>query len=87
MIIYKVEYHEDYGRHVFRVILSGTNSNIDRLIERTEDYWHTGIELLEGDINQNDEEYNNMLVEEECTKTYPKADNFFALTTCLSKLD
>ena len=62
MIIYKVEYHEDYGRHVFRVILSGPNSNSNCFSERTKVDWYTGTEVLTGYLIHNTTyKYNNMV--------------------------
>ena len=37
----KGERHEDYDRHIFRALLSGTNSTFNIFIESTTDDWYT----------------------------------------------
>ena len=42
IVIDKVEHHEDYVRHIYRAILSGTNSTFNISIESYNDYRDTG---------------------------------------------
>ena len=55
IIIDKVERHEYYVHHLFRDILSDTNSTLNCFIELTKDDWYTGSEVLASDhiINSN----------------------------------
>ena len=42
----KVKHQEDYVRNIFRDILSGPNSILNRFIERNKDYWEKVTEVL-----------------------------------------
>ena len=41
------ERHEDYVRHIFRDLLTGTDATFDYFIERTKEYWETVREVTE----------------------------------------
>ena len=62
IIIDKVEYHEDYVWHIFRSILSGTNSTSNRFIEIKRYDWDTETKLPSVEIIKNaNDKYNYML--------------------------
>ena len=42
IIIYKGEHREDYVRHIFRGLLSGKKSTLNRFIETNTYDWDTG---------------------------------------------
>ena len=42
IIVDKGESNEDYVRHIFRDLLSGTNSTFNHFIERAKDDWYIG---------------------------------------------
>ena len=62
IFIDKGDFHEDYDCHLFRDLLSPTNSNFNCFIEITKDDWYTGSEILASDIIRNTtDNYNNMI--------------------------
>ena len=66
--------------------MSGTNWNLNRLIERNKDNWDTGTEALTGDLIRNaSDKYNNMVSAKKWTKTDPKDAKISILTTCLPR--
>ena len=66
------ERHEDYVRHIFRALLSETNSTFNSFIERTKDYWDTVTEDPARELIHNaTDNYNNMVSTTSCTKTNP----------------
>ena len=50
IILDKIERREDYVRHIFRAILSGTNLTFNCSIKRTKYDWYTVTEVLEVDL-------------------------------------
>ena len=60
IIIDKGELPKDYVFHIFRYLLSGTNSISNIFIERTKDGWDTGTEVPAVELIHNDTyKYNN----------------------------
>ena len=88
IIIDKWERHEDYVRHIFRDLFLGTNSTLNRFIERNKDDCYTGKEFLERYLIHNDTfKHNNILAETKLTKTDQKDARIIAITNRLSKLE
>ena len=87
IIIDKGEFHKDSFRHISRSLLSGTNSTLNRFIERIKDNWDTWTEVTEGYlIHNSSEKYNDTVEENEWTSKYPKDAKIISLTTLLYKL-
>ena len=62
IIIDKLECHADYGRHIFRDILSRPNSTFNCFMKRTKDDWDTGRQFPAGEIINNSTKMCNNMV-------------------------
>ena len=73
IILDKGERNEDYIRHIYRAILSWTNSTFSRFIEKSKDDWYTVTEVPSALlINNATEKHNNMIAENNGERNIPR---------------
>ena len=86
-IIDKGGHHEYFVCRLLRVLLSGTNSTFNCIIERTKDNWDTLFKILASElIRDATEKYSNMIAAKQWTSTDLKDDKILALLTRLYRL-